>query len=646
MSLFTSFNAGVAGLKVSQSGITTTSHNLSNADTDGYSRQQNINTDVYYNTLKVTSTGLQQIGYGSTVSAVRQIRDLFLDKEYRAEVSRKAFYQELSDTESEVEDIFGETEGVEFSNQITDLWDTIESLSTNPESVVNRQLFISQCQSFLEAAKNIYSSLETYQTSLNTEISSQVDSINSIGQQIAEYNVKIKKAEASGVENANDYRDARNELMDQLAEYTNFNYAEDSDGGIQIYINGAIFVDEGISYHMGCEKLTTQTYDNSTGTYSTDASTMYKVVWLDNGYGDVYDLDKAYSSESETDMGSLLGILTARGNKVADYTDIPVKPVESDYYNSSGVLDEAGKTAYKVALNKYYEELEKYNNTTGNSIITEIQAQFDTLINGMVTMINDIFSPNVSTNLTGVSAKDADGNVVTLSGTETKVLDINNCAVGADDDATMGTEIFSRKTESRYTTYTLTSQIYKTDENGNYVLDSSGNKIPMAEDNGDGTYSLYVYNEEDVAEDNTLYTLDSLVINSDLLSDYSLLPVKSNPSLGETGSYDYSIYTKLSNAWKTEFAVLNPNTLTTYDFSGYYTAMIGALGTEGELLNSTVDNQTSLIESTEGKRQQIAGVSTEEEMVNLLTYQHAYNAASRYITTIDSMLQYLIEKLG
>lgn len=59
-----------------------------------------------------------------------------------------------------------------------------------------------------------------------------------------------------------------------------------------------------------------------------------------------------------------------------------------------------------------------------------------------------------------------------------------------------------------------------------------------------------------------------------------------------------------------------------------------------------VDYQTSLAESIEDKRQQVAGVSSDEELVNMMKYQHAYNAASRYINTIDSMLETLIERLG
>ena len=143
-----------------------------------------------------------------------------------------------------------------------------------------------------------------------------------------------------------------------------------------------------------------------------------------------------------------------------------------------------------------------------------------------------------------------------------------------------------------------------------------------------------------------MYTLDNLEINKDILANYSLLAVKANESKGMNGAYDQDIYKEMISNWGKEFAVLDPDKLTSYSFDDYYTEMVGALGTQDNIWAGIVDNQEKLTESIEDRRQQISGVSTEEELVNLLTYQHAYNAASRYINTVDQMLQYLIEKLG
>ena len=118
MSLFTSFNAGVTGINTAQSGLNTTAHNVGNTKTVGYTRQQNIQTDMYYQTLKTTEKSTLKYGSGSTVAEVRQIRDMFLDREYRTEAGRLEFYETLYTTENEMEDLLGELQGVEFRESL------------------------------------------------------------------------------------------------------------------------------------------------------------------------------------------------------------------------------------------------------------------------------------------------------------------------------------------------------------------------------------------------------------------------------------------------------------------------------------------------------------------------------------------------
>ena len=260
------------------------------------------------------------------------------------------------------------------------MWEAIQNLSTNPESVVNRQLFIAQCESFIETAKNAYTAITKYQSGLNTEVAKQVKEVNDIADKIAALNKTIAEKEASGVENANDYRDQRNLLMDELAKYTYYTYNEDIDGKVQIYINNAPLVIETKAFHMKTESAT------QTG--------LYNVVWESNGFGDVYKQDEAYSTAKKTDTGTLYGILTARGNENAVYSDVPQQPDPNDkkYLNVDGSFNQ---TLYDTDYGKYKDKVELYNNTIGNSILTQAEAQFDLLINGVVTMLNDVFCPNL-----------------------------------------------------------------------------------------------------------------------------------------------------------------------------------------------------------------------------------------------------------
>ena len=164
----------------------------------------------------------------------------------------------------------------------------------------------------------------------------------------------------------------------------------------------------------------------------------------------------------------------------------------------------------------------------------------------------------------------------------------------------------------------------------------------------DSVNLLYLYNEENESDIDWMYTLNSMVINKELTADYSLLEVKANPELGLDGAYAFgqNLFQDLLHSWDEDLGVLDPNSQASYNFDDYYTNMIGGLGIRGNDWNNMVDYQTSLAESIEDKRQQVAGVSSDEELVNMMKYQHAYNAASRYINTIDSMLETLIERLG
>lgn len=640
-SLFTSFGVGVQGIRSAQSGLNTTSHNLANTKTPGYTRQQNISADMPYQTYKVTDKSTLQIGLGTKVDSIRQIRDQFLDKEYRVEVSRQTFYEKQLETENEIEDIFGEMEGVEFMYSLTDIWSQVQSLSTDPSNIAQRKLFISGAESFINRAYDVYKELTDYQVGLNNEIEKQVQKINEIGDSIAEYNTTITQVEASEVENANDYRDVRNYLLDELAEYTYYTYREDIDGKLQVYLpGGAPLVIEGNSYHMKCEKLS-----EDTG--------MYKVVWDDNGYGDVYDLDKAYSNKYMTDTGSLYGILTARGKKYANYTDLPSppkKPQVEDYKDEDGEIDtdayDEDYRQYELDYHQFEEDTKVFNNTTGNSILTKIESQFDKLVHDMVTMINDVFCPNIEAELTGISGKNVDGGDVALEDGTYRILDVVNCPTGADDDNTIGEELFKRKGSDRYNVIVLDAPLTLTAEDGT--------ETPLTQEftdsEGNIKYKLYVYNEEVKGDIFSQYTIRNLEMNDKILANYSLLPVMANPLAGETGIYSQGpggIYDEMLKRWYDKSAVLDPNTpLTVYAYSDYYKEMVDGLATQGHVWQSMVDAKTKLVESIEDKRQQMAGVATDEELVYLLQYQHAFNAASRYINTIDEMLQHLIERMA
>lgn len=574
MSLLSSLYTGTSGLRVSQNAINTTAHNLANVDTNGFTRQQVIITDNTYSTIGSNRVSVFQVGTGTDISKVMTYRNIFYDQSFRENNGRLGFYTAQYEAVSEIENLLGETEGVAFQNSVSTLWTNLQELSKDPGNIVVRSNFVNACVSFVERAQNITDQLSEYQKSLNTNIVEQVNRINDIGSQITELNQKICAAEAADVERANDYRDQRDVLLDELSEIVNISYSEDYTGAVSVNIEGTNFISGGRYYEMGVAKVD-------------EASTLLKPIWTHLGNQDVFNLDQTISTELDTDVGYLKGLIIGRGNKEANYSDIPIKPVRDDYTSDAD---------YDAAMSDYEDAVKEYNKTVDVSSIMTMQAQFDQLIHGIVTMMNDILCPNTTV-------------TDTVTGETYTVLDTDNAPVGMDENSTQGVELFSRKNCSRYVEKEINGKTYQ------------------------------VYQEEDPSEVYTLYSINQITVNQEILSNYSVLALSSNNGSGE---FDLEVCESLTEQWQTPFATLSPNTLTTFDFNSYYTNMIGELANRGNKYSTLAESQQLTVDTIDNQRQGVMGVSSDEELTNLIRFQHAYSASSRYITTVNDLLETLL----
>ena len=586
--LFASFNTGVSGLHSAQSSLYTTAHNLANATTKGYSRQQVIVTDAFYSTRYGAYANRLQIGKGTDIAEIRQVRNTFLDAQYRVQAGRQSFYEAQYKAVQEIEGLFGEMEGEEFITSVTDLWSAVSNLAQEPNSIVLRSELVSTASKFTERTNALRDQLVEYQTNMNQEVKNQVDQINSIVDQIRQYNELIQKYEAAG-ESANDYRDSRNLLLDELSTYVNVESYEEIDGTVSIYAEGQFLLESNIQH-----RLTTAN--------ESETSKLLKPVW-EMGGDFFLRGELSYSSENDTDTGSLRGLLVARGKSKTTYLDIPQKPNESDYLDADGNLD---SKAYFNATEEYNRKVEEYNENVQPSIVMTIEAEFDQLIHGIVKMVND----NKELTL-------ADGTTIT-------VLDTDKAPIGDDADKTMGAELFVRRETSRYTEKTVT------------VLDDDGNPKPV---------TVYQYNEEDPNDHYSLYTTDQLEVNPELLRDPSKLPLSANDSSGHVDGYTLDLCQELLEKWQGKFGTMDPNSMTTYNFCDYYGAMVGQFSTLGNVWKGIIDNQETTVHSVESARQKEMGVSTDEELADLIKYQQCYNASSRYITVVDEMIEHLLTRL-
>lgn len=621
MSLMSDLYVGSSGLRVSQNALNTIGHNLANVETKGYVRQQTVLKTSSYNTIGQSYISAMQTGRGVDTAIVRQVRDAFLDKSYRQEYGRQGYYDSQNEAASEVEDLFGELEGVAFQDSLESFWTALQELSKEPDSLTAKATLASTSVSFMERAETIYEQLSTYQLSLNTKIEEKVNRINEIGYEISELNNRITFYECSNVEHANDLRDQRNSLLDELGQMASISYNEDTTGKVTVKLEEAAFITEDFVYPMATmtvmdlrKEQLGEDYVEAEG--SNENSTMLVPVWPALKNVEVFSLDPLPESELNTDVGSLKGLLLARGTKVANYTDIPIAPEKADYLDEDGELDEE---AYDIATKQYEEEVQEYNLKIDSSIVMSTQAKFDQLIHGVVTTINNILSPNKEVTVGGdVDITLADGTAL-ADGTVIQILDDEIAPIGSDGEA--GFELFSRKSCARYKEATMS------------YIDEDGN--PQ-------TKTVKIYNKEVETDNYSLYTLGEIEINKEILQDATKIPLNANDG---TGEFDIETAEKLISAWQVTFATLDPNSLTEYNFNDYYTAFTGSIATTGEKMNTIASTQESLVNSIDNERTSTHGVSSDDELTDLIKFQQSYNAASRYFTVIDEMLEHIVTRL-
>jgi len=358
MSLMGSIYVGTSGLQAQSNALNTSAHNLSNIETKGYTRQQVLLGNKFYNNIGNAAVSDMQVGIGVDYTKCRQVRDEFLDASYRKESGRSAFYEICSESTSEIETLLGEMEGASFAESLGKLWTAVEELQKDPSSTVTQGLFVSTCSQFLERAQAVYSGINNYQQNLNSRIQGVVDEINDIADKLYELNIKIQKCEV-GVEEANDLRDERNYLLDQLSSKVSIKVVENADGGVEVYAEGNPLIIGEYVNHMEVVK-------NDDGFDDVTWGSLYD-------YANVFDYHREVSSENNTDIGELKSLIINRGDHIANYSDI-----ENETTYNYGT---DGKNDIPVA----------------SSVVMNTQAEFDRLIHNVVTAINNVLTDNSAT---------------------------------------------------------------------------------------------------------------------------------------------------------------------------------------------------------------------------------------------------------
>jgi len=238
VSIFNSLNIAKSGLFASQKAIELTGHNIANANTEGYTRQR-----LEMSSMPSLEHQGPSPGGGVTLDDITQIRDKYLDIQYRKENSISSELSYKADGFEYIEGIIAEPSEHGINAAMGDLFNSIEELSYNSEDLTLREIVVQNGVKLTDTFKSVSNGLVDYQKDLDKNLSIMVDEINSIGEQIRNYNQTIRDYENRGKQ-ASDLRDKRNVLVDKLSELVPVDAKEDSNGRFSVKIDGIYLVDQ------------------------------------------------------------------------------------------------------------------------------------------------------------------------------------------------------------------------------------------------------------------------------------------------------------------------------------------------------------------------------------------------------------------
>lgn len=221
----------------------TTGHNVANASTAGYSRQT-VNLITTTPQQIYTANGMSMAGTGVTTASITRARDFLVDTQYWKESATKSYWSTQSDVMSKVENVFNDTSNTGIENSIEAFQTALGNMANNPGEPSTRTAAREAANALVETLQTSGNELITQANDASTRIDTQITQVNSYSKQIAALNKQIVSQEATGA-TANDLRDQRDMLVDQLSELTQVNVSEEKNGSYTVMIAGGIALVQG-----------------------------------------------------------------------------------------------------------------------------------------------------------------------------------------------------------------------------------------------------------------------------------------------------------------------------------------------------------------------------------------------------------------
>ncbi len=247
-STFAGLNTMVRGIMANQLGLDTTGHNITNAGTEGYSRQV-VTLATTYAEQRPSVHGQVMVGTGVDALAVNRARNIYADIQYRNENPSQQYYKTMSVNYDKLETIFDDSRDLGIEKSLTRFYQTWVDLSTTASNAAARTQVIEQGRELSDRIQSATAELQEQIRSEYVDLSSELGQLDDILEEITLFNKQIITQEVTGAE-ANDLRDRRDYLVDQLSDYLNISVTENDFGAYQINSGGVTLVNGASRAHL------------------------------------------------------------------------------------------------------------------------------------------------------------------------------------------------------------------------------------------------------------------------------------------------------------------------------------------------------------------------------------------------------------
>ncbi|MCL2225812.1 MAG: flagellar basal body protein [Defluviitaleaceae bacterium] len=706
---FGGLQIATSGLRAAQRNLNITGHNIANAEVTGYSRQRQVQVTSFNRDLGISGGGNRmQVGAGTDWSEVHQIRNEFLDINFRNNVSQLQFYSAKVEAGIAVQTLLGELHGAyNFQTAVNSIWFSIQELTAMPEGLATRQFFLSNANSFITKAQEVLQGMIDYQNNLDLQIRNMVNGPNGINatvSAIADMNHVIRFTEMSG-ERANDYRDQRNNLLDHLATMIPIDVWHGPNGDVNITSLGHHLLTGTNQSMMGLRFIandspfvepvfTTETDILSAGTPPTEFTSYLNYI-------------QAISPNNNNDRGRLIALMQARGNAPANHLSADVlPPMLPARINELATLVEAQIALLPADPDRSFEDSLAMAIASVNAQIhatpppapaalEALQALHADLVEAQLYVQRDrnLFIQRIISTPAGPFADDLQREIErdfqaqthnhrahmwSLENSMIPQVQMNldrmvNSVVTMINDAITG---YLRGDDGNFL-------FYQTDANGNpllqYNIDGTpridpvtGEQMRVPHRPRDGNIPsregipLFV-RESDLVFDNDLgryvFTGSWPVAQDEnpnrIETVFTTVNLRLNPEFLVEGGHnhlalslsdapgDTDLLVALQQVWMSAYSHYSVEVGgRTFNIQDAYMRITGMIATETAEASSKVTTQTIQVDQAQNMRMAIKGVSMDEEMSAMLRFQFAFQAASRVFNVIDSMIDTIVNGTG